>query len=294
MAPLFHSAVLVVLAVLVTICSLHIDHVLAACPAGMKNCGKDTLCRTNTRSDPNNCGNCNRSCPRTANTIRTCENSRCKNRCKTNFADCDKAAANGCEAYTPSNLNHCGRCGNKCPTYLNAVSACTNGRCTVKCKPGYADCNRNMAKDGCETFVLGTDPGNCGRCGATCKEDQYPFSVSQCKGGKCGIILCYRGMEDCNGDIKDGCERDTFTNPNACGSCGNVCPTYPNAVPICANSWCRSVCKDGFDYCYGPEIDQRGCSQIFFDKDPKNCGGCNNVCAVGQSCQQGVCTNTPA
>jgi hypothetical protein len=47
----------------------------------------------------------------------------------------------------------------------------------------------------------------------------------------CVPPVCQPGTANCNGICEDGCEVNTNTDPNNCGSCGNVCPCEaPNCV----------------------------------------------------------------
>jgi hypothetical protein len=47
--------------------------------------------------------------------------------------------------------------------------------------------------------------------------------------------VCNAGFADCNGNRQlDGCEVDTRTDPNNCGSCGTLC----GASKMCVNGKC--------------------------------------------------------
>ncbi len=72
----------------------------------------------------------------------------------------------------------CGACPDT-PAY--SYAACTpapDSQCGWACEPGWADCNL-FYDDGCETFVGGADPVNCGACGRSCD----PFAA--CSSGMC-------------------------------------------------------------------------------------------------------------
>jgi hypothetical protein len=49
--------------------------------------------------------------------------------CNTSFADCNKAAADGCEINTGTDPGNCGACGTACP----ATQICSSGRCAIPC-----------------------------------------------------------------------------------------------------------------------------------------------------------------
>ncbi len=88
----------------------------AVCAAGFANC--DGLmgngCEVDTRATPQHCGACGRSCS-LANATPTCLGGSCYiTSCATGFANCDNNEANGCEADTRSNVQHCGGCGRVC------------------------------------------------------------------------------------------------------------------------------------------------------------------------------------
>ena len=76
-----------------------------------------------------------------------------------------------------SDVRNCGTCGRVCPAAANANNVCTTGVCGISCRPGFANCNLNLA-DGCETNVT-SSVNNCGACGRAC------FFGQVCVAGNC-------------------------------------------------------------------------------------------------------------
>jgi hypothetical protein len=68
---------------------------------------------TDPLTDPKNCGVRGHVCYERPNAEATCTNGNCGFTCRKNYADCDKNAANGCEASLLTDAN-CGACGNQC------------------------------------------------------------------------------------------------------------------------------------------------------------------------------------
>jgi hypothetical protein len=85
------------------------------------------------------------------------------------------------------------------------------------------------------------------------------------------------------------CTTDTSRDILHCGSCGIACPRPPkshHATAVCANSRCAYACDELSADCNHLEGD--GC-EVFTGDDPKNCGGCGNVCKDGEICWKGAC-----
>ncbi len=146
----------------------------------------------------------------------------------------------------------------------------------LPCMPGFARCGA-LCRD------LSTDPASCGACDRVCPSGPNAFPV--CRGGSCGIV-CDRSYGDCNGNPSDGCETNTQTNPDACGSCGVVCLSRPNSTRTCVFGMCQSACLPGFADCNGIPAD--GC-ETDLNVTATSCGRCGNLCAVGQLCMGGAC-----
>ena len=173
-----------------------------------------------------------------------------------------------------------------CAPRPNETATCLRGSCVYSCNSGFADCNGNQA-DGCEVNV-GSDPQNCGACGALCQAgaNQQPT----CSGGRCGTV-CNAGFGDCNGSAADGCESNLAGDPSNCGACGSACLALANETAFCSFGVCGASCNAGFADCNGSGID--GC-ETSLANDANNCGACGHVCSAGPNqvaiCANGTCT----
>jgi hypothetical protein len=92
------------------------------------------------------------------------------------------------------------------------------------CPYGQSDCNGKC-------IDLKNDPFNCGSCDNKCSLDHAAY---YCKNGQCTIGNCIPLYADCDKNPANGCEVDTYDDPDNCGSCGIKCSegqkcgnTYP-------------------------------------------------------------------
>ena len=213
-----------------------------------------------------------------------------------------------------SNVEHCGACGNVC----GLDSVCRNGTCVkvaCTCEPTCAS-----GLTWCGACVnTATDEANCGACGTACAPGQVcsngtciagtacttpadcPGSDDDCQSrtctnGVCGVLhsgdgaTCAGGNGTCvDGICTSTCPgADLMTDPNNCGSCGNVCPSI-NSTPICTNGTCgHGTCNAGYGDC---DPTRPGCETDLMN-DVGNCGGCGIVCDAGETCTSGTCTTT--
>ena len=256
------------------------------CNSPYKDCKNGYLdgCETNTNTDPNNCGGCGKSCS-APNATTKCNNGFCAiDKCDNGFRDCDGVYSNGCETYIFGDPNNCGNCGAIC-ILPNATSKCVSGQCAIdSCIPNYADCN-GKTSDGCEVD-LSRDVNNCGYCNYVCSLNN---AQAKCVNKTCAIDYCLGSYRDCNGSALDGCETDTSSNVNNCGSCGNKC-TVANGTAKCVSGACDiASCNTGYKDCKNGYSD--GC-ETNITNDVNNCGNCGVICNVPPYAQSVACQNS--
>jgi hypothetical protein len=148
-----------------------------------------------------------------------------------------------------NNDAHCGACGKAC----GPNQRCLSGKC--ECRDSFT------TNCGADCYDTRTEEAHCGGCGKACRSDQLcAFSACQCAtGSECAGKCVFFGSD-----------------PNNCGTCGNVCPT---AKPRCNGGVC--ACATGLTQC------STGCMNLQTDRT--NCGTCGNVCNGMKSCVGGVC-----
>jgi len=180
-----------------------------------------------TDFDVSNCGDCGMACS-LDNATEGCSFGSCQvASCDDGFGDCDGNPANGCEAMLASDFDNCGECGTTCEAGPMAEAACMAGECVLGCEAGRGDCNDDPS-DGCETSLTTVD--HCGGCGRVC---DLSHASESCSGGSCTVTSCEGSFEDCDGIASNGCEADTDTDPDNCGSCGTECRPM-----VCAGGTC--------------------------------------------------------
>jgi hypothetical protein len=178
--------------------------------------------------------------------------------CDAGFADCDGAAATGCEIGLQNDVSHCGACGNVCPPIANGTAACTAGACGVAaCEAGYTLSSGNCIPITITCSVTngtGTQTWNgtqYGACNATSCDSGYHLAESACAANviactlanatatqtwngtaydACTVNSCIVGYANCNAISADGCEVNTLTDSNNCGTCGHACGTGMSCV----------------------------------------------------------------
>ena len=204
--------------------------------------------------------------------------------CDAGFDDCDMMDATGCEVNLQNDAQNCGSCGNVCPG--GATAACTNGMCGLNCAAGTADCNNSPA-DGCEVNTQ-TDEMHCGACNHACSNTNASATV--CTAGGC-VPTCNAGFGDCVKPAApaadDGCETNTATNVDHCGTCGRACSGANVASKSCTAGACDSACDVGFANCVMPPTGADNGCELPVLTDDANCGGCANDCSGGLDCDKG-------
>jgi len=122
-------------------------------------------------------------------------------------------------------------CGNglvESGEYCDDGNMVTGDGCSAFCRDEYCGdlvcgVGEDCAADDCcggLPIILESDLNNCGSCGHACWDAAN--AAEQCSTGTCTLI-CDTGYADCNGLYDDGCEVYLQSDPNNCGSCGNVC-----------------------------------------------------------------------
>lgn len=195
----------------------------------------------------------------------------------------DCGGGNGCTTDVETDTQNCGACANIC-ALPHTTQDCNGGHCAIgTCSPGYANCDGSAA-NGCETDV-DTDPNNCSACDTPCV---LAHAIPECTGGNCAILSCNGPYRDCDGNPANGCEVNRNTDPDNCGSCGNVC-SLPNATTDCEGGTCTLTgCETGYLDCDGDPAN--GC-ETDIETDPGNCGNCGHVCFGNDMCLNGFCVH---
>ncbi|NMB74800.1 MAG: hypothetical protein GYA21_06680 [Myxococcales bacterium] len=241
-------------------------------------------CEADLDTNVAHCGDCAVNC-QALNAQVSCQAGACvMGACLSGYADCDGAAATGCEADLRSDPLHCGACDAPC-ALAHAQAACASGSCRIgQCETGFGDCN-HLASDGCESDT-GSDPQNCGACGTVCA---VPHAQNTCVSGACAVAGCEPSFGDCNGSAADGCETYLNNNDAHCGACNHSCDV-PHGSATCRSGDCSlQSCEEGFGNCDGDS--DTGC-EAELASDPQNCGRCGNECTPAHGtggCAQGAC-----
>lgn len=225
-------------------------------------------CEVDLASNPAHCGGCNERC-NSINGTPTCVKSRCAIECDPGWADCNKAADNGCETATSRDVTNCGGCGEVCEAPKGETAWCANGECgSTACDDGLGDCDGDGE---CEQD-LANDPENCGYCGNTCIVRN---GLGACVEGVCEIDSCDDGFQNCDTDEDDGgytngCESNIDTDLRNCGACGESC-SIGNATAQCLAGECRvRSCVEPYADCDGDGLT----CEIDTSSNATNCGGC--------------------
>ncbi|MBL8682344.1 MAG: hypothetical protein JNK05_24460 [Myxococcales bacterium] len=166
---------------------------IAECRPGFRDCDGNASngCEVDI-SMPANCGACGRACTGT----QVCTMAGCADSCPSGQMLCSGACVD-----LQTNANHCGMCGNACPSGPRGRPGCAANMCSLACEFGYDNCDRN-ASNGCESNTQ-LDPNHCGSCGMVCPSGG-PNTISTCSAGRCGLA-CVPGYVDPDMDLMNGC-----------------------------------------------------------------------------------------
>ncbi|GAA5824768.1 hypothetical protein JCM3770_007149, partial [Rhodotorula araucariae] len=142
-----------------------------------------------------------------------------------------------------------------------------------------------------------SDVNNCGAAGNKCPTGWANGSGSQCTSG-----VCYPGSCNSGYTLSTATRScvNTMTDPNNCGSLGNVC-SATNGVAGCSAGSCNvASCNAGYRLTttyglFGLLGSYTTCTAVNTASDVNNCGAVGKVCSFpngGGSCSAGVCTTT--
>ncbi len=221
-----------------------------------------------------------------------------------------------------ANIEHCGRCGQRCgdaPNVNAGLTRCVSGVCAVAqaCTAGWADCDGDPS-NGCEANLR--DPAHCGRCGTVCRDPSpvcrafvaVPVTdagagavdagdaslgtpVDDVPAGDASIALVFRCVDNCPvGQVRCGdppaCV-DVQTDPRACGACGTPCLARANTSAACTAGRCVQTCLPGFSDCDHDlaAATSNGC-EANLGASPTNCGACGTTCTATLN-RQPICTS---
>ena len=199
----------------------------------------------------------------------TCTAGLCVKQCDPGWDDCNgNVQTDGCETDVRYVADHCGGCTNVCSSQHVVAPNCSEGVCNGTCVSGYADCNHDKLRDGCEA-TLASDTQNCKTCGTVCA---LPHAVQSCREGVCAIGSCQDGWADCDKNAANGCEIDTTSDPLHCAVCDHACEFGTG----CVQSVCVAGCSTGRKDC-DDEL-ANGCEAILAT-DSDNCGDCGIACS---------------
>ena len=167
-----------------------------------------------------------------------------------------------------------------------ALGACVMGECSIAlCEAGRANCN-GRSDDGCEVIV-GSDPGNCGRCGNVCASGAHAAGV--CIDGDCALD-CDTDWDDCDTMSATGCEASVITDVDNCGGCGRRCGTRVGMLTTCVDGGCAFACDRFHGDC---DLDDTNGCEVDLRSTAASCGACERACDPGLACDDAACVVPP-
>ncbi|OJY25945.1 MAG: hypothetical protein BGO98_35720 [Myxococcales bacterium 68-20] len=203
------------------------------------------------RFSDEHCGVCDNACDRTGgagaapappNAYYGCGLGQCGSlKCEDGYADCNmdlgQPESDGCEVRLGSHEN-CVACGDNCRAIGMDCVFSTDFEDVglgCRCPPGQNFCGISTTEPFfgvCADFA--SNAKNCGGCGLACPGVTLR-SKGVCQYGTCKLE-CTGRWADCNGNVDDDCEVDTFSDPQNCGGCGITCDIA--AGQACAGGRC--------------------------------------------------------
>jgi hypothetical protein len=268
-----------------------------SCSVGFLDCpGSAPEDGCETRIDADNCGSCGADCQ----AGEFCAVSGTTYVCTTTCSDPNTLCGGTACVNTDNTPQYCGSCTNDCTELENVSSAgCLSGACFIAdCTTNRENCN-GMVGDGCETNIT-SSATHCGECGNNCNMKPQ-VATATCGGGVCNVTMCNGGFADCDMTGGNGCEVNTRTNENHCGTCGKVCDSLDgvNAANVnCQSGLCTSTsgsgttagCSAGFGNCDN-NLHSNGCETPL--DTATDCGTCGNACpalaGATAMCSSGEC-----
>jgi hypothetical protein len=234
-------------------------------------CGSLTTCTpatgapycANVMTDNANCGTCGTSC----GAGQVCQAGVCTITCGSLSTCTPTTGAAYCANLTTDNAN-CGTCGTSCGT----GQVCSGGKCTLTCG-SLSTCTPTTGAAYCANLT--TDNANCGVCGTSCATGQA-----------CVLGACKATCSGSETACSNMCTNTSF-DPSNCGTCGTTC-SFTQGSAGCSGGACfLTACSAGFLDCNHNQAD--GC-ETNKNTDAANCGACGASCALGETCNAGVCT----
>ena len=208
----------------------------------------------------------------------------------TSSADCAANTTNKACISGVCGCNTDADCGGSAPVCDTATKGCIAKSVTCPAglefdsKTGFCRKSTGQACTSSSECISGFCVSNfCSACSTKCEAAN---GVASCISGSCRIASCNAPFKDCDLIYADGCETNSNTDANNCGSCGLKCP----AGVLCTAGVCATkkanglICSAGSECSGGLCTDGYCCDKACFGE----CEACN-IAGV-----QGNCTNIPA
>jgi hypothetical protein len=149
--------------------------------------------------------------------------------CSVGKLDCNRDAADGCEADSANDPSNCGGCGKQCAK----GSFCSDGACVDRCPASKVACGQSCVD-------TKSDTTHCGACGNVCKAGEG--CVDGACGGACAESPCKLLLPQCGCTTGQGCYVDD-QQKRTCLAAGKIAlgePCPPNNDTQCVpGTMCR-------------------------------------------------------